>query len=142
MRSLKYFFFLLKISRIVSAWPSFYFYPSTQYVEYQLTRSQSLLDKGFNYSNPTLFIVHGFGSSGFEPRLQQMKDVLRNKISANILLVDWKEGAKSSNNFFLKVVRYLQAIVNLKSVAKDVSNFIKINMIDPSTVTCIGHSLG
>lgn len=142
MKPLKYIVLVLQLSRLAMSWPNFYFYPLTNSSEYKLSKTESVRGKGFNYNYPTLFIVHGFGSSGLEPRFQQMKDAFRNRTKTNIIIVDWKEGARSANNFLIKAAFYLTAIINLRNVGKDISIFIKTNMIDPASVTCIGHSLG
>lgn len=55
-------------------------------------------------------------------------------------MVDWKKGAEGKS--YDELEAYHRATKDALIVAKDIANFIAKNNIEPSTVTCIGHSLG
>ncbi len=95
-------------------------------------------------SDPTYVIVHGYRSTGGNPdnnftpqtwmseMAQNLRDLEGN--DANILLVDWQDGADTLN--------YFAAADRVDDVGVEVANYLLDQGISPSTTTLIGHSLG
>lgn len=133
---------LLQLINSSQCWPNFFYYGRQSNQVYNLSSTDSLKNTEFNYSWPTILIVHGFGSHAFEPFLIQMKDKFHKHVEINTIMVDWKQGAIASNNFVLKALYYIIAITNLRTLGQGSSVFIQTNRIDPDTITCVGHSLG
>lgn len=52
-----------------------------------------------------------------------------------MIVVDWRKGASFETHYF-------GAADNVIFVGKKVSEFFKVAKINPSSVHCIGHSLG
>ena len=67
-----------------------------------------------------------------------MKDYLLNKSDYNVFAIDWSKGAKTIN--------YLKAAADTRTVGPLVADFIKklanLTGASPSTMHCVGHSLG
>jgi hypothetical protein len=128
---------------ISTCWPNFYFYSSKESRHiYNLTTTGSLKHTGFDRNLPTIFVVHGFGSSGLAPRIRRMKSAFHQYTQVNTIAVDWKEGATAFKDPIFRAVYYIRAIVNLRAVGQAISTFVQSNEIDPSLITCVGHSLG
>jgi len=91
----------------------------------------------FDNELPTFFITHGYKGSGSDAWLHDMVKVILNKTSANVFIVNWKEGAKG---------RYPQAIGNNRMAAKIITNVIDLlveeKQANLTNFHLIGHSLG
>lgn len=123
-------------------WPNFYFYSKESRHIYNLATTGSLKHTGFDRNLPTIFVVHGFGSSGLAPRIRRMKSAFHRYTQVNTIAVDWKEGATAFKEPISRAVYYIRAIVNLRAVGQGISAFVQSNEIEPSLITCVGHSLG
>ena len=71
-----------------------------------------------------------------------MKSAFHRYTQVNTIAVDWKEGATAFKDPIYRAVYYIRAIINLRAVGQAVSTFVQSNEIDPSLITCVGHSLG
>ncbi len=57
-----------------------------------------------------------------------------------MVIVDWRGGAAAKS--LIDVQAYEAASNNTRIVGRDIAEFIRINGIKPTLVTCVGHSLG
>ncbi|NES77714.1 MULTISPECIES: alpha/beta fold hydrolase [Okeania] len=100
--------------------------------------------RSIDTSDPTYVIVHGFQSTGGNPgnnftpqswmseMAQNIRDLEGN--DANILLVDWQEGANTLN--------YFAAADRVDDVGVEVADYLLSQGVNPTDTTLIGHSLG
>lgn len=133
--------FLLNVGYLVLSWPDFIFYPKNiKEVSYNLTSNESLEGKQFDPTLPTVFIVHGFTYNAFDKDLLDIKNQLKTYANVNVIMVDWKDGAWAPTD--IDLIWYSRAASNIKKVSAGIVEFIRSNEIDPTRVTCIGHSLG
>ncbi|MDJ0518869.1 MAG: alpha/beta fold hydrolase [Trichodesmium sp. MO_231.B1] len=107
-------------------------------------------NSGFNNSrsidtnDPTYVIVHGYQSTGGNPgnnftpqdwmseMAQNIRDLEGN--DANILVVDWQDGADTLN--------YFAAADRVDEVGVEVADYLLGQGVNPANTTLIGHSLG
>ena len=129
----------IQISRVSLSlsWPNFYVFPPKA-----TSNSTQLKSLPNETVIKTIFLVHGYKNSHLKRGLQHLKEELNKHIdNANVILVDWKEGA--APKISLKdLINYDNAARNTRIVGKSIADYIKSNNIDPKTVHCIGHSLG
>ncbi|RNA40557.1 pancreatic lipase-related 2-like [Brachionus plicatilis] len=127
--------FFLTILQLAVCWPDFLFFSQNNpSIPIKLTL-ENIGSSGFNYSQETKFIIHGFTDEGLDEKIVLIKDnFLKVEKYLNVINVDWKDGAKGPN--------YFTAVENVEIAGNKVGSFIKEAKIDPSKVHCIGHSLG
>jgi pancreatic lipase-related protein 1/phosphatidic acid-selective phospholipase A1 len=98
---------------------------------------QNTIPSRFNNANPTIVIAHGYEGSGDESWVQSMKDTLLAKAAANIVVVDWSEGAG--------LINYYQCASNTRTTgaytALVIDNLI-VNGALPADIWLMGFSLG
>jgi len=100
-----------------------------------ITRTDKLPEQ-FNSSNPTVFIVHGYQSSGGEDWLNEIRTNILQQEDSNVIQVDWSAGAKG---------RYSHPASNTRTVGAEIALVAERLLQEPSSVQdvwCIGHSLG
>ena len=100
--------------------------------------------RSIDTSDPTYVIVHGFRNTGGNPgnnftpedwmseMAQNIRDLEGN--DANILLVDWQDGADTLN--------YWAAAGRVDHVGVEVADYLLGQGVNPADTTLIGHSLG
>ncbi|KAH9523420.1 hypothetical protein Btru_039985 [Bulinus truncatus] len=92
----------------------------------------------YNGAKKTVFIAHGFTDSGVRPWCMAMKNVLLDNEDMNVVVVDWREGAKAPF--------YMQAAANTRTVGSMVGRLIQdmnsFTNSDLGRFHLIGHSLG
>jgi len=109
---------------------------------------------GTNSEQNTYVITHGFQSTGgnsvdsggnsnnqFKPEkwMSETAKALRERDpDANIILVDWEDGAKPA----LSLNTYNEAATNTREVGDQLAQYLKERNIDPNKTELIGHSLG
>jgi len=102
---------------------------------------QELLDHGFNPSNPTAFVVHGWVQSG-ESYCNEFLDAYHNDMNDqyNVICVDWDQLASIDN--------YLGAAYSSNSVGAHVGANLTVKILfeelgqNPAQIYASGHSLG
>ncbi|HLO86895.1 MAG TPA: hypothetical protein VK203_18100 [Nostocaceae cyanobacterium] len=101
------------------------------------------LSGSINADAPTYVIVHGYRSTGgnagnnYQPNqwMANIAQTIRQRESnANIILVDWEEGASSW--------WYPTSANRTSNVGNQLANYLINNGIDPNYTNLIGHSLG
>ncbi|CRK90495.1 CLUMA_CG004162, isoform A [Clunio marinus] len=99
---------------------------------------RSLFESNFNISNPTRFLIHGWGSdlnSFFN--IEGTEAYLRNN-DFNVIVVDWSRGAQTIN--------YVQARNRVGPVGRILANFIDFlhdnEALNFEELTVVGFSLG
>ncbi|ESP04917.1 hypothetical protein LOTGIDRAFT_96166, partial [Lottia gigantea] len=89
----------------------------------------------------TVFIIHGFTDSGYGEWVQDMKSELLQFDNLNVIVVNWKEGAKRSGWRL-----YVNAAHNTRYVGLRTAELIRAifyqKLIPESKIHMIGHSLG
>jgi hypothetical protein len=91
----------------------------------------------FNNADPTIVVVHGRYGSGEESWVQSMKDTLLAKAAANVVVLDWSEGAG--------VVNYFQSASNTRTAGAYTSLVIDnliTNGAAASDIWLMGFDLG
>jgi hypothetical protein len=92
----------------------------------------------FGRSRRTVFIAHGWQSSGDTEWLHSMKDAFLDKEDMNVAIVDWRGGAELLN--------YPQSAANTRSMgaytALVYENLISSGGGSNTLMWCTGHSLG
>ncbi|RNA41178.1 inactive pancreatic lipase-related 1-like, partial [Brachionus plicatilis] len=94
--------------------------------------ASNLESLGFDHSKETKLVVHGFSADSSS--LTALKNKLLIFDDVNVIMVNWKEGAKAPD--------YYNAFTNVREVAQKIADFVQQGKIDLSKVHCIGHSLG
>lgn len=93
----------------------------------------------FKKNNPTIFLVHGFSRTPFEPGLMAIKDAylsLPHKV--NVFTVDWSECSSGGTV-------YLSPASNTRVIGRIIANFVNyLSEIgaDLKSIKFVGHSLG
>jgi len=105
--------------------------------------------RSIDTNQKTYVITHGFTNSGgnqgnnYAPTLSKIATALRSQpenANANIIVVDWEEGAKA---FQLQgIAVYGPAAQNTREVGNQIAQFLNKQGIDPNKTELIGHSLG
>ncbi|MBD6620856.1 hypothetical protein FNW02_35205 [Komarekiella sp. 'clone 1'] len=92
---------------------------------------------------PTYVIIHGYQSTGgnagnnYKPAnwMGNIAQIIRQRESnANIILVDWEQGASS--------LWYPTSAARTRDVANQLATYLVNNGVDPTYTNLIGHSLG
>jgi len=97
------------------------------------------LDKDFDPKLPTFVITHGFMDDAFNGYTLNLTDSILRKVDANVILADWKDGAKSVSGFYFKAISNLRVVpLVLEFLFRHLENL----GADLSTFHLIGHSLG
>ncbi|XP_005102225.1 pancreatic lipase-related protein 2-like [Aplysia californica] len=95
-------------------------------------------DSEFDPSLPTRVVTHGFTESGSTSWMLEMKDEFLKLEACNVILVDWKRGARAPN--------YNQAVANTRVVGAMIARLVDdLNICknaDFQDFHLIGHSLG
>ena len=125
---------LLSSISLASCWPHFLLYTPENKDEYISIDAENITNSTFQYSRNTKFVIHGFGSSPEIDHLQAIKDGFLRKFNVNVIMIDWRAGSP--------VPKYLKAVQNARVTAQAVAEFILQTKLDPSTIHCVGHSLG
>nr|XP_034300155.1 uncharacterized protein LOC105322194 isoform X1 [Crassostrea gigas] len=93
----------------------------------------------FNPSKSTFIIIHGYRSNGDSDWVKHMTSSLLDKTDANVIVVDWKNGADY-------LARYNQAVANTEVVGKILALMVgtleKHRGATETYIHVIGHSLG
>ncbi|GAB4289339.1 MAG: hypothetical protein Fur0025_23740 [Oscillatoriaceae cyanobacterium] len=103
----------------------------------------------------TYILIHGFNNSGGNEKnnyksevwASTQADALREKDpNANIIIVDWEDGAILKNNLPFEIggnyPNYPDAANNTKEVGRQIAKYLEENQINPDNTELIGHSLG
>ncbi len=107
-------------------------------------------NRAFDSSQKTFVITHGFqntggnSSNGFQPEawIQSKAAALRAiEPSANIIIVDWQEGAAPEGDV-LSLLQYSTAATNTAELGQTIAARLIELGADPTTTELIGHSLG
>ncbi|MEG4147000.1 choice-of-anchor K domain-containing protein [Microcoleus sp. Pol12B5] len=109
---------------------------------------------GTNPNNNTYVIIHGFqnqggnqfstggnGNNQFTPEewmSERAKALREREPNANIILVDWEDGAKPP----LGLNFYNEAATNTREVGEQLAQYLKARNLDPNKIELMGHSLG
>src|SRR4028119_345810 len=105
--------------------------------------------RSIDTNQKTYVISHGFTNNGgnqgnnYAASLSEIAKALRSQpenANANIILVDWGEGAKAFQIQGFPV--YSPAAQNTREVGNQIAQFLNKQGIDPSKIELIGHSLG
>jgi len=105
--------------------------------------------RSIDTNQKTYVISHGFINTGgnqsnnYAASLSEIAKALRSQpenANANIILVDWEEGAKAFQLQGFPV--YSPAAQNTREVGNQIAQFLNKQGIDPSKIELIGHSLG
>ncbi|KAK6188490.1 hypothetical protein SNE40_004654 [Patella caerulea] len=98
----------------------------------------SIRDSYFNPDLKTILIIHGYTDDGGAAWVVEMVDELLYYQDANVIVVDWKDGAGKIN--------YFKAVANTRVVGAVAAQLIQdlksVFGISYSDVHVIGHSLG
>ncbi|MEM9771298.1 MAG: hypothetical protein AAF889_06825 [Cyanobacteria bacterium P01_D01_bin.73] len=95
--------------------------------------------RGFDPSQQTFVITHGYRSSGSSQWVLDKAQLLRqSNPNANIISVDWAEGAAPG----IFGLDYPPAAANTRSLGIEIANQLIALGIDPARTQLIGHSLG
>ena len=127
-------------------WPNFIVYTRQNNITGYHANAYTMKDSNFDFSTKTYLIIHGYLSSHNETWISLIKNNLLLKENANVIVVDWKEGAMTlltKNTFSSEHFQdYLKAAQNTKIVGNVTANFLIQANINSKKVHCIGHSLG
>ncbi|MEG4032209.1 MULTISPECIES: hypothetical protein [unclassified Microcoleus] len=102
--------------------------------------------RSIDTNQKTYVITHGFQNTGgnqgnnYAPSLSEIAIALRSQpenANANIILVDWEEGAKPQG-----LGGYVIPAQNTREVGNQIAQFLNKQGIDPNKTELIGHSLG
>ncbi|XP_062609266.1 pancreatic triacylglycerol lipase-like isoform X2 [Saccostrea cucullata] len=93
----------------------------------------------FDMSKDTFIIVHGFFSSRKESWVSQMSQTILSKMDANVILVDWSDGANYLEYYELAAVNTEVVGVILTLLIRKLEHYHRAKM---SYIHIIGHSLG
>ncbi|PSN34145.1 hypothetical protein C0J52_10042 [Blattella germanica] len=89
-------------------------------------------------TKPTVFLIHGFLSTGNDSWVHDMKNAFLNNLDANVFVVDWGRGAGNPD--------YTQVCANIRVVGAEVTRLcrhvIDKEGADPARFHLVGHSLG
>jgi len=119
-------------------WPKFALFTQKNInLEAIYLNSTNLNNTDFNHNLRTYLIIHGFLDSGNAEWALYLKNKLLLNENSNVLIVDWKEGAK-----ILLPGSYYQAVQNSKALGALVYKFLNSLDIRFNKIHCIGHSLG
>ncbi|XP_069679655.1 inactive pancreatic lipase-related protein 1-like isoform X2 [Periplaneta americana] len=92
----------------------------------------------YDGSKTTVFIIHGFMSTGNDSWVEDMKNAYLNNVDANVFIVDWGVGASDGE--------YNRVCANIRIVAAEVTRLSKYLLqkerASPARFHMIGHSLG
>ncbi|KDR21040.1 inactive pancreatic lipase-related protein 1-like isoform X2 [Zootermopsis nevadensis] len=92
----------------------------------------------YNGSKETVFIIHGFMSTGNDTWLNDMKNAYLNNVDANVFVVDWGVGASDGE--------YNKVCANIRVVGAEITRLsrylIQRERASPIRFHMIGHSLG
>ncbi|KAK6188487.1 hypothetical protein SNE40_004652 [Patella caerulea] len=98
----------------------------------------SIKNSHFNSGFKTIVIIHGYTDKGSSPRIQRIVAEILKFEDANVIVIDWQEGAAQSD--------YFKAAANTRVVGAVAAQLIKdlksVGGISYSNVHVIGHSLG
>ncbi|KAH9523418.1 Pancreatic lipase- protein 2 [Bulinus truncatus] len=104
--------------------------------------SANIKSTRFNGAKKTVFIAHGFTDNGLNAWCIAMKNALLDSEDLNVVLVDWREGAKGPPT----PTRYNQAIANTRTVGSMIGRLIQdMNSFTNARIELfhlVGHSLG
>ena len=102
--------------------------------------------RSIDTNQKTYVITHGFNNSGgnqgnnYAGSLSEIAKALRSQsenVNANIIVVDWEEGAKPQG-----LRGYVIPAQNTREVGNQIAQFLNKQGIDPNKTELIGHSLG
>ncbi|KAI3385511.1 hypothetical protein SNEBB_003410 [Seison nebaliae] len=97
--------------------------------------SANIANSSFDYSTPTVFIVHGYLNHENMDWMIDMKDaLLQNNPTVNVINIGWGKGAETPI--------YPLAACRTKFVGREIGDLILKTKINPKLIHCIGHSLG
>ncbi|PNF40155.1 hypothetical protein B7P43_G09763 [Cryptotermes secundus] len=92
----------------------------------------------YDGSKGTVFLIHGFMSTGNDTWMEDMKNAYLNNVDANVFIVDWGNGASDGE--------YNQVCANIRVVAAEIirltTYLIQKERAAPVRFHMIGHSLG
>lgn len=92
----------------------------------------------YDGSKGTVFLIHGFMSTGNDTWMEDMKNAYLNNVDANVFIVDWGKGASDGE--------YNQVCANIRVVAAEIIRLsrylIQKERAAPVRFHMIGHSLG
>lgn len=131
-------------------WPDFYLYTKKAPEGFDLNKNLSLNESTFDRTKNTVFIVHGFQSTSFDHgTVEATRNKLVETTDSNVITVDWTEGAGNVKKGIIDLLQnainsmiYVQCAPNTRIVGSGIARFAFLNNIEPSTVHCIGISLG
>jgi len=103
------------------------------------SNDDSIEESNFRRFKNTVFIVHGFQSSGTTGWAKDLRAALLDNEDVNVIVVNWEKGAKTN-------LIYGQAVANTRVVGAQIALLInrlreKVGVL-PSSMHIIGHSLG
>ena len=107
--------------------------------------TSNFANSNYNQSLKTYLIIHGFLSDGNVTWLINMKEKLLSIEDANVIAVDWKQGAALLVDGITSIFAYppyITAARNVKIVGNKTAYFLNQANINPPYIHCIGHSLG
>ena len=106
----------------VADWPKFFLYTRNNQEHYSIVNSSNLLNSNFNRSSKTYLLVHGFTDSANYFWVIDVKNNLLSIEDANVIAVDWEEGAAATNGeiFF---ICFLLPIKSLNSLWVNILRF-------------------
>ncbi|MEG4273290.1 MULTISPECIES: choice-of-anchor K domain-containing protein [unclassified Microcoleus] len=110
---------------------------------------------GTNPDENTYVIIHGFQNQGGNSKIdtggnqnnqfipetwmsERAKALREREPDANIILVDWEDGAKPA----LGLNIYNEAATNTREVGNQLAQYLKARNLDPNKIELMGHSLG
>ncbi|XP_071953478.1 pancreatic triacylglycerol lipase-like [Antedon mediterranea] len=110
----------------------------TDFWEVDRTQAASLLLSNFNPLLKTVFLIHGYTSSGTKSNwVQTAKDKLIKRRNVNVFVIDWGRGAKDI---------YTKSVQNTRVVGREVGMFIQFLQKESGALYVmmhlVGHSLG
>jgi hypothetical protein len=81
----------------VADWPKFFLYTRNNQEQYSIVNSSNLSNSNLNPSSKTYSLVHGFTDTANYFWVIDVKNNLLSVEDANVIAVDWEEGAAATN---------------------------------------------
>jgi hepatic triacylglycerol lipase len=118
--------------------PNFHFYSRENAKNLALVNESTLSNTSFNHTLRTYLIIHGMSDTAEKPWILAIKNNLLQMENANLILVDWRRGAR----LFFNGWPYLTAARNTANIGLKTAQFLNASLIQHQNVHCIGNSLG
>lgn len=110
-----------------------------QLLDYRTVSGFRLL-KQFATPKDLVILIHGFGQHSQKPWVTEVKDALLRQVDCNVLVVDWRKGARKPH--------YLAAVANTAMVARQLFVLVRNlkrkfpDTMTPSRLHLVGFSIG